>query len=360
MNSPPDDLVALRDQIRAWAADLGFSLVGFAPAVPPPGYPHYLNWLQNGHHAGMAYMQRQAPARELPDSILPDVATVIVTALNYKPVDDFISLKPDNATGKIAAYARGDDYHQIFWSRLDLLLQKIQSVRPEVIGRAVADSAPLMERDYARLAGLGWLGKNTCLINRQVGSFTLLGSLLINLHLPPDEPFIADHCGSCTRCLDACPTDAFAAPGQLDARKCISYWTIEHKGPFPDDFAFDLDGWLFGCDICQQVCPWNRKPPAGTDPQLQPRPDLQKMSLHDWLKFPPDEIKTMIKGSPLERAKRFGLLRNAIELIVQNSDFSAIPDLTRLAELDPDEKVRLLAQAAIRKMLGQENKIIPD
>ena len=347
MNSLPDDLVALRDQIRAWAVELGFSLVGFAPAVPPPGFPHYLNWLQNGHHAGMAYMQRQAPARELPDSILPDVATVIVTALNYKPAALY---DLNDNQGKIAAYARGDDYHQIFWSRLDELLKKIQAARPGVVGRAVADSAPLMERDYARLAGLGWVGKNTCVINRQIGSFTLLGSLLINLHLPPDEPFTADHCGTCTRCLDACPTSAFAGPYELDARKCISYWTIEHKGPFPDAFQINFDGWLFGCDICQQVCPWNRKPPAGTDPQLQPKPEMQELHLQDWLTTPPETIKSLIRGTPLERAKRFGLVRNAIELLVQNADHSAIPELKHLAEADPDEKIRTLARSAIERI----------
>lgn len=351
MNQGPDH--ALVEQIRASAVELGFSLVGFAPAVTPPGYPNYLNWLQKGNHAGMAYMARQAPARETPETILPDVATVIVVALNYRPeeFETHSTSKEIIEFGKIAAYARGEDYHFIFWRRLEKLLEKIQSARPEVVGRAVADSAPLMEREFAQMAGLGWIGKNTCLINRKIGSFTLLGALLINLQLPIDKPFTADHCGSCTRCLDACPTDAFTGPHELDARKCISYWTIEHKGPFSDDFQLDLNGWLFGCDICQQVCPWNRKAPVGSDSELQSRPELKELDLLDLLKMPPDGLKQMIKGTPLERTKRFGLVRNAIELIVQNNRTESVPDLTTLAQNDPDEKVRALAKAALSKLI---------
>lgn len=350
MNQSPDH--ALVEQIRAWAGELGFSLVGFAPAVTPPGYPDYLNWLQKGNQAGMAYMARQAPARETPETILPDVATVIMVALNYRPeeLNDHLNSDGKIQFGKIAAYARGEDYHFIFWRRLEMLLEKIQSARPGVVGRAVADSAPLMERDFARLAGLGWIGKNTCLINRKIGSFTLLGGLLINLPLPTDEPFTADHCGTCTRCLEACPTEAFAGPHELDARKCISYWTIEHKGPFPTDFQLDLNGWLFGCDICQQVCPWNRKAPAGNDAELQSRPDLQQWDLLQLLRASSEELKQTIKGTPLERAKRFGLFRNAIELIVQNNMREASPELTRLAEKDPDEKIRVLAETALKKL----------
>ena len=168
----------------------------------------------------------------------------------------------------MARYARGGDYHEVLWEKLGALLAWLQAERPGLRGRAVADTAPLLERDFARLAGLGWIGKNTMLIDRRIGSFTVLGSLLVDLELEYDAPHATHHCGTCTRCLDACPTGAFDGPNRLDAGKCLSYWTIEHRGPIPAEVAADLDGWAFGCDVCQDVCPWNRKapPPAGAEP----------------------------------------------------------------------------------------------
>ncbi len=175
----------------------------------------------------------------------------------------------------------------------------------------MADTAPLLERDFARLAGLGWIGKNTMLIDRRLGSFTVLGALLVDVELRPDEPHHASHCGTCTRCLDACPTDAFDGPYRLDARKCISYWTIEHRGPIPDEFADRLDGWVFGCDVCQDVCPWNRKAPPGREPALEPRPEWTHPDLIELLARDPAELSRALKGTALSRAKRAGLLRNA-------------------------------------------------
>ena len=175
----------------------------------------------------------------------------------------------------------------------------------------MADTAPLLERDFARLAGLGWIGKNTMLIDRRLGSFTLLGALLVDIELASDEPHRGGHCGTCTRCLDACPTDAFAGPYQLDARRCISYWTIEHRGPIADEFADQLDGWVFGCDVCQDVCPWNRKAPAGREPDLEPRPEWTDPDLIEWLGCDPAAFARSLKGTALSRAKRSGLLRNA-------------------------------------------------
>ncbi len=177
---------------------------------------------------------------------------------------------PSRRKARSPRYARAADYHEIFWRRLEALLDWLQSERPETRGRAVADTAPLLERDFGRRAGLGWVGKNTMLINRRLGSFTLLGGLLLDLELEYDPPHESSHCGTCTRCLDACPTDAFQGPYQLDARRCISYWTIEHKGAIPDEVAGQLDGWVFGCDVCQDVCPWNRKAAAGKEPTLDP------------------------------------------------------------------------------------------
>ena len=176
----------------------------------------------------------------------------------------------------MARYARGADYHRVIWDRLEALLAWLRAECPEIKGRAVADTAPLLERDYARLAGLGWIGKNTMLISRRLGSFTFLGAVLIDAELAYDAPHESNHCGSCTRCLDACPTDAFTGPYQLDARRCISYWTIEHRGVLADPEAAELHGWVFGCDICQDVCPWNRKAPPGRQSAVRRAPRVDQ------------------------------------------------------------------------------------
>lgn len=353
----PESLVAFRDQVRQWAYELGFDLVGFAPAVTPPNYQYYLDWLQAGHQAGMAYMQRQAEARETPDSIFPFVSTIIVVGLNYKPEGYGKSVLLEPHQGRVAAYAQGQDYHKLFWETLDKLLKHIQKERPQVTGRAIADSAPLMERDYAQLAGLGWVGKNTCLIHKKIGSFTLLGELLIDLPLPPDEPFTADHCGTCTRCLDACPTQAFEAPYLLNAQKCISYWTIEHKGEIPQEIGQNLHGWVFGCDICQEVCPWNRKSPTGQFAELQGDGRFQNPDLLQWLKMLPAELKNEIKGTALERTKRAGLIRNATHILAENGVTEAIPELQRIVNEDVDPLVKQSAEKALMylQMIAKES-----
>ena len=185
--------------------------------------------------------------------------------------------------GESGALWRGADYHQVLWEKLGSLLDWLRSERPDAGGRAVSDTAPLLERDYARLAGLGWIGKNTMLISRRLGSFTFLGALLTDVELAYDVTHEANHCGTCTRCLDACPTDAFAGPYQLDARRCISYWTIEHRGMLADADAERLDGWVFGCDVCQDVCPWNRKAPSGRSSEFEARSEWVDPDLIEWL-----------------------------------------------------------------------------
>jgi epoxyqueuosine reductase len=346
---------ALKERIRQWGMDLGFAAVGFAPAVGPPGYDRHLDWLAAGNHAGMGYMERQAAAREHPRHVFEPVRSLIVCLLNYKPTSKPEHPSPCRTRGHVAAYAQGLDYHRIFWDRLETLLQKIRTERPETQGRAVADSAPLMERDFARLAGLGWIGKNACLIHKKIGSFTLLGSLLVDLDLPPDTPFVADHCGTCTRCLDACPTDAFEGPYRLDARKCISNWTIEQKGDLPDEAVDALHGWAFGCDICQQVCPWNRKAPAATDPEILGDGRFQEPDLLEWLEMAPEEMKRHIKGTALERSKRAGLVRNACHVLAGQGAVEALPSLNRLSSDDPDEVVRRAAAHAVARLLEKRH-----
>ncbi|WP_435016728.1 tRNA epoxyqueuosine(34) reductase QueG [Tundrisphaera sp. TA3] len=323
----------LADRLKAEARRAGFDLVGIAPAVAPPGHGRYLDWLERGHAAGMGYLERHAAPKVHPRHVLEGVRSVVMVGLIYgHPAPG-----PTGPTGgKVARYARGGDYHEILWRKLGELLDWLRAESPGVVGRAVADTAPLLERDFAQMAGLGWIGKNTCLIDRRAGSFTVLGALLVDLPLRYDEPLAANHCGTCTRCLDACPTDALVAPYQLDARRCISYWTIEHKGPIPDEAAGSLGDWAFGCDICQDVCPWNRKAPPGREPGLDARPEWEDPDLIDWLDAEPAAFARSLKGTALARTKRSGMVRNAALVLGGKRLPAAVPSLiARLGDADP-------------------------
>jgi epoxyqueuosine reductase len=335
-------------RLKEEALRLGFDDVGIAPAVAPLGYGHYLDWLSEGRQAGMEYLVRGAEVRGHPDRLLPGVRSVIVVSVVYgqphpEPVSD--------RQGRIARYARGADYHEILWRKLETLLDWLRSERPEVQGRAVADTAPLLERDFARMAGLGWIAKNTMLINKRLGSFTFLGALLVDLELTADPPHEVDHCGTCTRCLDACPTQAFPEPYQLDARRCISYWTIEHKGAIADEFAENLHGWAFGCDICQDVCPWNRKAAAGSLDALRGRDEWANPDLIDWLARDRASWTAILKGTALKRSKRAGLLRNAALILGTRQVVDATEALAaRLADATEDPTVRAAAAWALGRL----------
>jgi epoxyqueuosine reductase len=323
----------LTERLKTEARRLGFDAVGIAPAVPPPGHAHFLDWLTNRFSAGMNYLERGAVARSHPRHILDGVRSVVVGMIVYGGSE---SPLPGSLEGKVARYAHAPDYHEVLWRRLEALLSWLQTERPEIKGRAVADTAPLLERDFAQLAGLGWIGKNTMLIDRRLGSYTVIGSLLVDAELEYDQPHEANHCGTCTRCLEACPTDAFPAPYQLDARRCISYWTIEHRGAIDDAMADQLHGWAFGCDICQEVCPWNRKAPDAASAALQPNPEWTHADLMRWLTFDAEEFTAFLKGSALKRAKRSGLMRNAALLLGQRKVAEAIPALkARMSDADP-------------------------
>jgi epoxyqueuosine reductase len=337
-----DELTA---RLKTEALRLGFDFVGVAPAVAPPGHPRLIDWLADGSEAGMDYMRTRAAARAHPDHVMAGVRSVVMTGCVYgRP-----SPEPGETQGKVARYAQGSDYHDVLWRRLEKLLEWLRAERPEVRGRAVTDSAPLMERDFARLAGLGWIAKNTMLIQPKLGSFTVLGALLVDADLTPDDPFTADRCGTCTRCLDACPTQAFDGPYRLDARRCISYWTIEHRGPMPDEAAEALDGWAFGCDVCQDVCPWNRKAPAGRAPALAPREDWVNPDLLEWLEREPADWSARLKGTALKRAKRAGLVRNAALILGTRREPAAVPALTRLLD-DEDATIRQAADWALNRI----------
>jgi epoxyqueuosine reductase len=342
--------------VRRLAEELRFDLVGLAPAVAPPGYEHFLDWLEQGKAAGLEYMHRHAEPRRHPEHVLPGVRSVVMVGLSYNPIEPDPPASP--RSGKVARYARGRDYHKVLWKRLERLGDRLTSEFPEANIRAVADTAPLLERDFARLAGLGWIAKNTMLISRSVGSYTVLGALLTDLDLEPDLPFEANHCGSCTRCLDACPTDAFDGPYRLDANRCISNWTIEHRGELPDEAADSLHGWLFGCDICQEVCPWNRKAPPGRDPELQADPNRIAPDLIALLEADDEEIADLIRGSAMTRTKRAGLIRNAAALVASSGIREAVPALVaRLSDEDP--VVRNSCARALDRLGGPEERADP-
>ena len=330
----------LKEQARA----LGFDLVGVAPAGPADGFDRLRDWLARGFAGEMHYMHRHAEARRHPDAVLQEVRSVVMLGMNYYPGAEEAPNEPGR--GRVARYARGADYHDVLRGRLNQLLEWLQREAPGCLGRGVVDTAPLLERDFARRAGLGWVGKNTMLLNKRLGSYFFLAALLVDVELRPDAPFEATHCGTCTACLDACPTAAFVAPGVLDSRRCISYLTIELKGDVPPDLRGGVGDWLFGCDVCQEVCPWNRKAPAATLPR---RPELESLDAIELLGMSEEEFRRRFRGTALTRAKRRGLLRNAALVLGNTGDDRALPALRRALE-DVEPIVREAARWAIAEI----------
>ncbi|HZY85586.1 MAG TPA: tRNA epoxyqueuosine(34) reductase QueG, partial [Gemmataceae bacterium] len=324
------------------------------------------DWLSRGFAGSMDYLPRHAEARRHPSSILPEVRSVVMVGMNYREPEDRGQRTEDrapgplssvlcplsSASGRVARYARGADYHDVLRERLKRLLAWLQAERPGCRGRAVVDTAPLLERDYARRAGLGWFGKNTMLLNRRQGSYFFLGALLVDVELAPDAAHETSHCGTCTACLDACPTDAFPAPGVLDARRCVSYLTIELRGSVPEELREGLGDWVFGCDVCQEVCPWNRKAPPGAEPALAPRPDLEALDPEEVLGLTEDEFRRRFAGTALTRPRRAGLLRNAALVLGNTGGPEALPALRR-ALADPEPLVREAAAWAVGRIEGR-------
>jgi epoxyqueuosine reductase len=336
-------MASLETRIKHWAHELGFELAGIAAATPADSLDHFRDWLDRGFAGEMAYMHRHAEARGHPAAVLPEVRSVVMVGMNYNPAKDAPS------TGKVARYARGLDYHDVLRERLNRLLARVQADVPGCRGRGVVDTAPLLERDFARRAGLGWFGKNTMLLNKRLGSYFFLGALLLDLDLKPDPAHETSHCGRCTACLDACPTQAFAGPYRLDARRCISYLTIELKGAVPEELRPGLGEWLFGCDVCQEVCPWNRKAPPAAEPAFAGRADLVAVDPVELLGLSEDEFRHRFRSTALTRPRRRGLLRNAALVLGNRGDPAALPALERALH-DPEPLVREAAQWAIDRI----------
>jgi epoxyqueuosine reductase len=342
---------AVASRIKEQAHRLGFELAGIAPAADADGFAHLQKWLAQGFAGEMDYMHRHGDARGHPESILPNVRSVVMVGINYKQqaADSVLSTQYSVHTGRVSCYASGDDYHDVLRGKLKSLLAWIQEQVPGAHGRAVIDTAPLLERDFARRAGLGWFGKNTMLIDKKLGSYFFLGALLLDLELPADEPFSTSHCGTCTRCLDACPTDAFVGPNQLDARRCISYLTIELRGAIPEELRQPMGDWIFGCDVCQEVCPWNRKAPAGREPALQPNVTGMLVDLLELLELSDDDFRRRFRHTAIWRTKRAGLLRNAAIALGNLGDAKALPVLER-ALGDSEPVIREAAAWAIERI----------
>jgi len=295
------------DLIRAEAQRLGFEFVGFARAERLDEEAKRLEkWLQQGAHGRMAYMENHFDLRVDPTLLVPGAKTVICLTFNY-----FTDKKQtDPEAPKLATYAYGEDYHFVIKDKLKTLLQFVQTEIGEVNGRCFVDSAPVMEREWAQRAGLGWNGRNTLTIHPKRGSFFFLAEIICDLPLVYDDP-VRDHCGTCRRCIEACPTEAISPEGYfLDASKCISYLTIELRDEIPTGFKDKMDNWMFGCDVCQDVCPWNRFSQQHSEPAFEPHPDLLQMTRRDWLELTEEVFGKIFKKSAVKRVKYAGLKRN--------------------------------------------------
>lgn len=336
------------DDIKKFASSLGFSLTGVARIERTREGDFYPEWLDRGYAGEMHYLERQRAARMDPGSTLPGARSVIVCAINYNTHHPTTSY--DKFRAWISRYAWGLDYHDTLQAKLRELARWIESNAPAST-KTYVDTGPLTERVFAKYAGIGWFGKNTCIINQRLGSWLFLGCVLTTLELKSDTP-PPDRCGTCTRCLDACPTDAFVAPYVLDSRKCISYTTIELRGAIPEDVRQGIGPHLFGCDICQDVCPWNRRAAISREPAFQPRQDLFWPEIEKLLSFTSDEWTTRIRGTPLKRAKVKGLLRNLMVVAGNSGVASLLPGLRRYLDHE-DEHVRSHAQWAIKKLSSE-------
>jgi epoxyqueuosine reductase len=299
----------LTRRLKAEALRLGFSACGVCPAVEATRYPLLAAWIQAGYAGEMTYFEKRLPAYRHPRGVLPSVRSLVMLTHNYR-TDEPAQCRP--GFGRVSRYAWGNaDYHDVIRQKLHRLADWLRGERPDVHVRGVVDTAPLLERDYAQLAGLGWIGKNTLLLRPGEGSWFFLAALLVDCPLEYDQPFTSDHCGTCRACLDACPTGAFVQPYVLDATRCISYLTIELRSMPPEELRHAMGDWLFGCDVCQEVCPWNRRSPRATEPCYDPQPHLNPVDLVALFEMNEEQFRQVFRHVPLWRACRAGLLRNA-------------------------------------------------
>jgi epoxyqueuosine reductase len=328
--------------IKDKAHELGFDLCGVAPADGFPELSFLREWLDRGYAGEMAWIERSADRRADVRQVVPGARSVIVTGTLYNADRPYSGdLPPEIA--RISRYAWGDDYHDVLKARLDALVAWMRAAAPEPFeARAYVDTGPVQERVYAQYAGLGWIGKNTCLINPEIGSWLFLGEIITTLALDPDTEGL-EQCGSCTRCLEACPTGALVEPGVLDSTRCLSYLTIEHRGAIPEEHRHAIGTHVYGCDICQEVCPYNQPAPHSADAPWQPRPGLDLPRLVELWERPDADLRTLLKRSAMTRTKLTGLRRNLAVAIGNGGDADAIGALEARSDERPtaeDDTVR--------------------
>lgn len=350
----------IREAVQQSARNAGFELAGIAPVHDFGEFDRFREWIEAGRAGEMKYMETRDESGSLQRtslrSTLPWVRSVIVCAINYNTAQPYSTQVDDPQRGWISRYAWGnEDYHEAVIHRLRVVESKLRTAAgaraSELQTRCYVDTGPLVERVYAKYAGIGWVGKNTCIINQKLGSWLFLGVILTSIELEPDMP-APNRCGTCTRCIDACPTDALVAPYQLDSNRCISYLTIEKRGAVAEDTRADMGHEVFGCDICQDVCPWNRKAPTSDAAEFQAREGLVNPAL-EWLAgITAEEFREKFRGSAVRRAKRSGLRRNAVIAMGNSGDRRFAPLLEKL-KADEDEVVAESAEWAAKRLLSE-------
>lgn len=340
--------------IKQHALTLGFTLCRITTADAPSHHTEYKKWLNDGCQGEMHYLERQESRRGSPQEVLKNARSIVVVALNYSDENGRPQLSDGTkakSSGVIARYARYQDYHNLVGDRLELLLRYIQELEPATTGKVYCDTGPVTERDLAMRAGIGWIGKHTNLISRELGNWFFLGSILLDLPLPSDPPETG-HCGTCCRCLPACPTGAITEPYRLDARRCIAYLTIELKGSIPEEFRPLIGNRIFGCDDCLAVCPWNKFAVKASGNGLELRSDLCAMDLIELLRIDDTEFKRRFAGSPILRTKRRGFLRNVCVALGNSGDKSAIQSLRAFIAYETDPLILEHATWAIDRLVG--------
>ncbi len=342
----------LTQRIQAHAHELGFELVGIIPAARSETIARYRQWVKNGYAGEMHYLEKHLPLKTDVRQLLAEAKSVISLAMNYYTLDPPKALAEDPERGQISRYAWGDDYHELIRKRLLELVQFIkQAAETELKTRVCVDTAPVIEREYAQKAGIGWIGKNTNLIHWRSGSWYFLSEILVGVALESETPTLRGSCGTCTRCIEECPTDAIIEPNLLDSRLCISYLTIELKESIPKQLRSKMGNLIFGCDICQEVCPWNSKAVPTPEPGFHPRDGNLAPKLLSLIGMTQQEFSRRFKGSPIKRAKRRGFLRNVLVAIGNWGDRRAVPAL-KSALADDEPLVRSHAAWALGRIGG--------
>ncbi len=345
----------LKTQLVSFARQIGFDSCRIAACTAPTYATEFREWLRDGAHGEMHYMQRGEEKRCDPDRVLPGARSIIVLAMNYLQGEQAQESKA-GATGKIARYAWGDDYHEVVESKLDKIDQFLRGFGGQQ--KCYVDTGPILERDHAAQAGIGWHGKNTMLIDERLGTWFFLAEILTTLELLPDQP-VADRCGTCERCIKACPTGAITAPHRLDARRCISYLTIELKGSIPLELRPLIGDRIFGCDDCLDACPWNRFAQVSHETAFAARHSTTGMSLREYLKLTDAEFRALFKNSPIKRIKRRGFLRNVCVALGNAGALSDIPAL-ELAAADQEPLIAEHAEWAIQQIRSRQGTSLPD